>query len=147
MTSKIKFLFLVVLLFFGWKAIAGKGKSELIFSHKFHVVENELECSSCHAEAESSMKGTDNLMPTMEWCGNCHDVESADDCNICHSDMDNPRNVPRVEDLWPDFSHQMHLEAGGPEIHLGMAARGSIHLVACCCGRIGEIIEPGIVHA
>ena len=111
MTRKIKFLFLAILLISAWNAMAGKEKSELIFSHKMHVMENEMECSACHAEAESSMKGTDNLMPTMESCGNCHDIESTEECGICHSDTENPRNVPRVDNYFPNFSHRMHLEA------------------------------------
>ncbi len=111
MMRKILFLFLAAMLLFAWSAIAGKEKSELIFSHKLHVIDNELDCVTCHAEAENSLKGTDNLMPNMESCGNCHDVETIEECGLCHGDMENPRNVPRVEDYFPKFSHQQHLVA------------------------------------
>ena len=93
-------------------AEAGKEKPELIFSHKLHVVENGMECSACHGSAETSVLGSDNLMPDMESCGTCHDVESPDNCGTCHSDVDNPRNVPRVAKYFPQFSHQQHIAQG-----------------------------------
>jgi c(7)-type cytochrome triheme protein len=113
MNRKIIFISTIsLLIYFYFTVFAGKEKSELIFSHKQHVVENELECATCHESAENSKSGKDNLMPSMEICGACHDVESSEACGICHSDTENPRNVPRVEDYFPLFSHEMHLTAG-----------------------------------
>ena len=111
MNIKLKII-CVICFFSAFYFIAGAGeeKSELKFSHKLHVVENEVECASCHAEAESSKSGADNLMPDMEVCGSCHDVESEESCAICHSDLENPRAVPRVQDN-KTFSHEQHLAA------------------------------------
>lgn len=115
MRPKLKLIFsgfFVLIFFFCWNVLAGKEKSELIFSHKLHVVENEMECDACHQVTYESQKGADNLMPNMESCGNCHDIEASDDCGVCHSDLEDPRNVPRVEDYFPNFSHHLHIEAG-----------------------------------
>jgi hypothetical protein len=103
-------LVLVVLSFVS--VFAGKEKSGIIFSHKLHVVQNEMECTTCHSAAEKSVKGTDNLMPSMEVCGSCHDIESESSCGMCHTDVNNPQYAPRVENYFPNFSHEMHLSAG-----------------------------------
>jgi len=50
------------------------------------------------------LKGA-KLSCDMEVCGACHDVEDAEQCNLCHSDLENPRAVPRVTDYFPIFSH------------------------------------------
>ncbi len=102
-------ILLSLLMIFYLNVWGGKEKTELIFSHKLHVVENEIECATCHALAEESKSGEDNLMPEMEICGNCHDIESEAECKICHSDIENPRSVPRVTDYFPLFSHEMHI--------------------------------------
>lgn len=102
--------------------LANSEKAELKFSHKLHVVDNEMECAACHEAAESSQTGADNLLPTMETCANCHDVEDDQACQLCHSDMDNPRSVPRVETYNELFSHEKHLTAGFEcnSCHLGV---------------------------
>ncbi len=100
------FLFILSLVAFG-----DDQKSELIFSHKLHVEEMGMDCLSCHQAAETSKTGKDNLMPTMESCGNCHDVESTDNCGMCHSDLENMRAVPRVKEYSVFFSHEQHIEA------------------------------------
>jgi hypothetical protein len=92
--------------------LANSEKVELKFSHKLHAVDNEMECATCHEAAESSQKGGDNLFPTMETCANCHDVEDDEGCQLCHSDMDNPRAVPRVDFYSELFSHEKHLTTG-----------------------------------
>lgn len=114
---KTKFLVLILTIWGGLmiaalSVSAGEKQVELKFSHKLHVVENDLECTTCHETVEESKTGTDNLMPTMETCGNCHDVESDENCKMCHSDTENPRAVPRVESYSELFSHAKHLAAG-----------------------------------
>jgi hypothetical protein len=114
MKNHLKIILLIIagcVILFSLTANASKEKSELKFSHKKHVIENELDCASCHTMAESSESGKDNLMPNMESCGSCHDLEATDKCGICHSDTENPRNVPRVENFLPGFSHKLHFTA------------------------------------
>jgi hypothetical protein len=85
---------------------------ELIFSHTFHVAEQELECTDCHGGAEQSETGLDNLLPSMELCGDCHEVDDNDNCAMCHSDVDNAVEVPRIDDYSQKFSHVIHLSYG-----------------------------------
>jgi hypothetical protein len=104
-------LLICCLVFISLLVYAEDESAELKFSHKLHAVENELECVNCHEAAESSTTGKENLLPTMEGCANCHDVEDDEGCQICHSDMENPRNVPRIETYNELFSHEKHLGA------------------------------------
>ncbi|GAB4373493.1 MAG: hypothetical protein Kow0042_17420 [Calditrichia bacterium] len=111
--------FLIVLIFVScmslllyFSVLANEEAGELKFSHQLHVVDNDLECETCHAPASESTSGTDNLMPTMETCGNCHDIELDEGCQLCHSDLENPRAVPRISDYSSLFSHETHLTAG-----------------------------------
>ncbi len=80
----------------------------IIFPHNLHVEDLELECQTCHEGVSESTAGTDNLMPSMDKCGECHDIEDTDNCTLCHSDMDNPDANQRVEDYIPLFNHQVH---------------------------------------
>ena len=89
-----------------------KVNNELKFSHQLHVVENEIDCATCHQAVETSTTGKDNLFPTMETCSDCHDIESEENCQMCHTEVENPREVFRIEQYSPLFSHQKHLAAG-----------------------------------
>ncbi len=93
-------------------AVAGPDQSGLKFSHKTHVKANEIDCETCHATAATSTRGNDNLMPSMETCSACHDVESEDGCALCHTDVNNPGTATRVENYSVIFSHQAHLQSG-----------------------------------
>jgi predicted CXXCH cytochrome family protein len=84
-------------------------KSSLIFSHEFHVVEQEIECSSCHVSIESSNQASDKNLPTMDECGNCHDIEDDESCGMCHKDADEPMEIENpIRELI--FSHQNHTQ-------------------------------------
>jgi hypothetical protein len=87
-------------------------KIELKFTHKFHIEEQEIECIECHTSASESTTGADNLFPSMELCADCHEVEEEDNCNLCHQDLDDPREVPRIDTYNTKFSHQFHLSKG-----------------------------------
>jgi len=85
---------------------------EIIFSHRLHVVEEELECIDCHEDAEDSEVGADNLLPTKELCSDCHDeVEDEDECSMCHSNLADPQPLPKIVDFSPVFSHKKHIES------------------------------------
>jgi hypothetical protein len=62
--------------------------TDLIFSHKLHVGDNEIECKQCHPKAYESLKSTDNLIPVMKACDSCHDTQAADsNCQMCHTNL------------------------------------------------------------
>ncbi|NOX87949.1 MAG: hypothetical protein GXO77_02910 [Calditrichaeota bacterium] len=84
----------------------------LKFSHKLHVVEQEVECQACHGSAEKSETGKDDLLPSMETCADCHDVEDEENCSKCHTDVENIQLRPRIESYNQKFSHKLHLGKG-----------------------------------
>jgi len=102
---------------------ADRGKTELIFSHKLHVEDQELQCSDCHGGAAESEAGLDNLLPEMAVCSDCHDVDDDNECATCHSNPDDPQEVPRIETYSRMFSHKRHIDAdvACESCHAGMA--------------------------
>ncbi len=92
-------------------AVSSTGsETTLIFPHDLHVEGMEIECEMCHQDVSESMSGRDNLIPGMDVCEACHDIEDTDNCTMCHSDMDNLDVYHRVEDFLPLFNHKVHLE-------------------------------------
>ncbi|NOX37584.1 MAG: cytochrome c3 family protein [Calditrichaeota bacterium] len=86
--------------------------SGLIFSHKLHVVENEMDCLDCHPGAVRSEQGMDDLFPEMAACGDCHDVEAEEECGLCHQQPEEVALIPRVDTYNRLFSHRQHAVAG-----------------------------------
>jgi hypothetical protein len=80
------------------------------FSHEFHIDTIGAGCTDCHTTVEESQSAADNLLPTMDTCGGCHDVEDDQSCTQCHYEDEETwvafENPPR--DLL--FSHQLHVE-------------------------------------
>ncbi|MFQ6617431.1 MAG: cytochrome c3 family protein [Fidelibacterota bacterium] len=84
----------------------------LIFSHKKHL-DMDYECETCHVDVAESDSGRDNNLPDMDLCLTCHDGETApDDCEVCHSDPENPAVVPRIDTYSSKFTHRKHIEKG-----------------------------------
>lgn len=77
-------------------------KGKLEFSHKLHVVEQEMECATCHAGAQSSQTGKDDLFPGKTVCNDCHEAD----------EVGNPELLPRIQTYSEKFSHQLHLASG-----------------------------------
>lgn len=111
-TYVISFLFLFLFLWIWAAKSYSTHEIELKFSHKLHVVDNEIECQTCHSQAENSLTGSDNLLPDMETCGDCHDIEDENNCKQCHSNPEEPQAVPRIEKYSKKFPHQKHLATG-----------------------------------
>ena len=86
--------------------------NQLRFSHKQHVINQEIECQTCHAMALKSESGRDNLLPAMETCADCHEVENKDSCSICHKNPKEIEALPRVQIYITKFSHKRHLATG-----------------------------------
>ncbi len=103
-------------------------KSDLTFSHKFHVEEAEVECLACHAAAKTSQSGTDDLLPAMETCYSCHDEEDTE-CSTCHAQPDEPVILPRIEQYAAKFNHQKHVQQKGVTCitcHEGVAQKETV---------------------
>jgi hypothetical protein len=146
----------VALLLGWWGMVRGVPSTTIRFSHKLHLGEDvEAECTMCHP-AEESASASDRLLPTMEICGECHDVEDDDGCATCHLDLDivGEIDVPSREIV---FSHQSHLGYDGTACttcHAGLEeveAPGGDHIpgmVTCwtCHDGSRATEECGICH-
>lgn len=92
---------------------AGEDKgpqSSLIFPHPLHVVEQGIECVTCHGGIETSARAEDRNLPSMETCSNCHDTDDDKLCGECHRDPENPTDVETAEPTVSN-NHQRHLAA------------------------------------
>lgn len=65
-----------------------QSKSSLIFDHKFHIVDKNLECQSCHKGFEDTAYGSELSQPgpLMQDCYTCHNNKStaSNACESCH---------------------------------------------------------------
>ncbi|MCF8239960.1 MAG: cytochrome C [Melioribacteraceae bacterium] len=57
-------------------------KSVIKFSHQLHA--EITDCESCHSSATEAVTLNDPLLPTMDDCAACHDVEDDENCSMCH---------------------------------------------------------------
>jgi hypothetical protein len=101
----LSFIVTLLLISFGYAQ-----KADLIFSHSFHVIDVEAECIACHSLAEESAMSSDNLLPDMEACYQCHDEDS--ECTLCHKDPDNAIAYPRITSYISNFPHATHIANG-----------------------------------
>lgn len=114
---KLKFLYILITLvvaavlgFSAFLYVPGQGEhghDKLIkFSHKFH---SELtDCAGCHSKAASSTNLKDHLLPTMDDCAQCHDVQSETNCTQCH--YDNVYEALPQKQSGLIFNHSAHIE-------------------------------------
>ena len=106
-------IFIIGILYFSLSAFSfssevdSSNKDIIKFTHKFHL-EQELECTDCHTEVESSVDLSKRLVPTMESCGNCHDIEDEEECSTCHYENVLEPFPVKTPELY--FSHKSHME-------------------------------------
>lgn len=82
-------------------------KSIIIFSHATH--DGSAECSDCHSKVtESTNLGAVSLLPVMDDCAQCHDVEDEDNCQMCHYEDVLEPFTPKTSALL--FNHKFHID-------------------------------------
>jgi hypothetical protein len=98
----------------------------LRFNHKKHVKELGVTCTTCHANAKTSTRAADSLLPPATRCDGCHGTDHRNlanvvtdearplgQCNFCHQEYDakRPGVVARVLLPKPNlrFNHQKHV--------------------------------------
>jgi c(7)-type cytochrome triheme protein len=93
------------------------------FDHKIHTMDAGLECDSCHDDIFSMQRGTAvnthkftmKAMAEGEFCGACHDGDTAfatdTNCLACHSVSEEP--IVWEEPTKSSFSHTSHVEDMG----------------------------------
>lgn len=97
----------IVYLSLGTKG-ADQHPSPLKFSHSTHVKELAIECEVCHRGTLTSQSGNDRLLPHHQECQECHDVQSASECAVCHTDPSHIVLRPYSRPHYQTFSHQVH---------------------------------------
>ncbi len=93
-------------------------KDIIIFSHSLHA--EVTDCESCHDGVLESTSLSDQLLPKMDACGMCHDVEDMDNCGTCHYEDVYETYVEKKPEII--FSHQFHTSEQGmqcAECHKG----------------------------
>jgi hypothetical protein len=96
----------------GWDVVSSTvvvNQSDIVFSHKLHVDENEIECEDCHGSIATSDLASDENLPSMDDCGSCHDIEDDEQCGLCHKDPDDPGGYA-ITERELIFSHKKHME-------------------------------------
>lgn len=75
-------------------------KRELVFSHKQHIVDQQMKCEACHAGVEKKAYENISVLPVMDNCVSCHNGVKADnECRVCHTDI----RFIRPDDHTADF--------------------------------------------
>lgn len=84
-------------------------KDSLRFSHKFHVSEEEMDCSDCHRKVDSNEDlALKDMMPSETTCLSCHKKQK-ENCGFCHTQPEAPQKAPRFRLEGVTFSHQRHV--------------------------------------
>lgn len=85
--------------------------AQVKFSHSLHAGELGIECADCHTSAPTSEEASDLLLPKQAQCADCHDVEDATQCTMCHV-AESPREAYWAPERELVFSHKLHAEQG-----------------------------------
>jgi hypothetical protein len=71
--------------------------SEILFAHKDHLTYDGVDCATCHAGVEKSVKTGGSHLPNMPTCSTCHnDAQAPKACAACHTDLSNLRPESHV---------------------------------------------------
>lgn len=103
-------IFVICLMLTGMQSLYAQA-DQIIYSHSFHAFEVGAECADCHLGAAESELATDNLLPAMETCYNCHNEDDTD-CSVCHTNPDEAGEYYRIIDYIGKFPHSLHVNAG-----------------------------------
>jgi len=83
-------------------------KKLIKFSHKYHLSDDVgAECGDCHSKVSESTALSDSLLPTMDDCATCHDVEDDEQCSTCHYEDVYESLIQSKTDLY--FNHKFHI--------------------------------------
>jgi Cytochrome c7 and related cytochrome c len=83
-----------------------RNKELIKFSHKFHL-DGITDCGSCHTGVAKSTSLNDMLLPTMNDCAQCHDVEDEKNCKMCHYGDNFEPLIQKKVNL--TFNHSFHV--------------------------------------
>ncbi|HED09999.1 MAG TPA: hypothetical protein ENJ10_04880 [Caldithrix abyssi] len=95
-----------------WPLYAQAPADSIIFSHNYHISEEEMDCGDCHDAVETSRSGHDDLLPQKAVCADCHEVEDKTECTTCHTHPDVAVNFKRISTYSEKFTHEKHILVG-----------------------------------
>jgi len=104
----MKSLLLILLLSLVAASVLAEQPDRIIFPHDIHFAE-EITCDNCHEGAAASNAATDRLLPEMDVCADCHDVEDDTECSQCHTNVDEAGEYERPIYGAARFAHAPHL--------------------------------------
>lgn len=81
----------------------------IVFSHRKHVVEEEIDCQDCHGNVAESDRVRGSLLPRERVCLDCHD-KNKDTCKDCHTNPQAPGTWKHTRVKSLAFSHKRHLD-------------------------------------
>jgi predicted CXXCH cytochrome family protein len=120
---------------------AGIGTPAQTFSHRVHL-QLKLNCLSCHANASSSTRVEDNLLPNPAICLSCHSAGGKGVGGKAPALAGGPAiKPPRVSHI-AKFSHQRHLQMGNVAPVIAAAIQSGKYL-----GSTGAAIRPLLDNA
>jgi hypothetical protein len=90
-------------------AVFADQPDRILFPHDLHF-ENEVECANCHEGAVSSATPADRLLPDMEVCADCHEIDDDENCSMCHTNLDEAGDYHRQVFGAANFAHAPHLD-------------------------------------
>jgi len=102
---------LLLLLVIAPSAALADQPDRILFPHDLHF-ENDVECATCHEGATGSMSASDHLLPDMDVCADCHDIDDDQGCAVCHVNVDEAGDYKHPKFGAPLFSHASHLARG-----------------------------------
>src|SRR3989339_714962 len=118
-------------------------KSRIIFSHKIHA--EITDCNGCHTKAGDAKTMKDQLLPKMEDCATCHDVENTDECNKCHYESVQEPLIQKKSQII--FNHSFHVgnkvectycHKGMENVDYAFESAGSVPSMETCSTCHGE---------
>ena len=100
--------FKIAILIIPLMLVVAQAQNNILFPHQLHIDDVELSCEECHNGVAETDGKTWDILPKMDFCGECHDIE--DDCSYCHADGSNPQSYNKYwKSSGLDFSHKLHL--------------------------------------
>ncbi|MDE3058045.1 MAG: cytochrome C [Bacteroidota bacterium] len=78
------------------------------FSHKKHIVDNGVDCASCHTSADTSVTSKDDLLPTHTECSTCHEDAVNNNCTYCHVSEETEVALEKMPGE-VHFNHKIHI--------------------------------------
>ncbi len=111
MVLRSKVCFVAVAMTVACSVVKNQTKNTIIFSHRIHS-EQKLSCDDCHIAAPDDSTKQTKTIPKKPECGNCHDIESKENCAACHRNSEAPESWTARKKVHLVFSHEAHEKYG-----------------------------------